>query len=182
MLQKILCFLLVVALTSCGAGKRKSPSAIPPTHTVAKAPGPPLQKTSKRALRKAAKAQTTAIIATALSFLGTPYRYGGATHKGMDCSGLVHTTLKKNGIPFPRVSYQMAREGERIRAKRVQKGDLLYFRTGRPQKRINHVGLVVAVQRKEIKFIHATSSQGVQVSSLQERYWKRAFVKAMRVL
>lgn len=152
----MLFFLFAFGLLSCGASKEKSVS------------------------REAAKA--TAILGTAQSFLGTPYRYGGATRRGMDCSGLVHTALKRNGIPFPRVSYHMAQEGKRIRVAKVQKGDLLYFNTGKSRRRINHVGLVVETGRNTIKFIHATTSQGVLVSSLRETYWKRAFVKAMRIL
>lgn len=154
MALRILFFFFAFSLLSCGASKEKSVS------------------------QEAAKAIAT----TAQSFLGTPYRYGGATRKGMDCSGLVHTALKRNGISFPRVSYHMAQEGKRVRVAKVQKGDLLYFNTGKSRRRINHVGLVVEVRRNRIKFIHATTSQGVLVSSLRETYWNRAFVKAMRIL
>jgi len=83
---------------------------------------------------------------------------------------------------FPRTSYQMAMEGQKVRVKEVQKGDLLYFQTSKSGKRINHVGLVVDVNGDDIKFIHATTSRGVLVSSLREGYWNSTFVKAMRIL
>lgn len=156
MLPKIVFFLFVCSFLGCGSGKDKGTD----------------QK----------KAKVAAITATALSFSGTPYRYGGVTRQGMDCSGLVYTALKQNGIAVPRTSYQMAREGKRIHVTKVQKGDLLYFKTGKNRRRINHVGLVVEVQDNHVTFIHATTSRGVLVSSLREGYWNRTFVKAMRIL
>src|SRR5690606_20392055 len=123
-----------------------------------------------------------AIISTALDFMGTRYKYAGTTKKGMDCSGLVYVSLQEHGIPFPRTSYQMALEGHKIDLEAVEKGDLLYFKTSKTGKRINHVGLVVEVDGDDIRFIHATTSRGVLVSSLREGYWNHAFVKAMRIL
>ena len=76
----------------------------------------------------------------------------------------------------------MAMEGQKIDVDDVQKGDLLYFKTSKSGKRINHVGLVVEVDGDDIRFIHATTSRGVLVSSLREGYWNSAFVKAMRIL
>ena len=76
----------------------------------------------------------------------------------------------------------MAEEGQRIKLREVGKGDLLFFRTSKGAKRINHVGMVVTVENNEIKFIHASSSRGVIISSLREGYWNSAFVRATRVL
>ena len=100
----------------------------------------------------------------------------------MDCSGLIYVALQENDIAFPRVSYDMANEGKRVRVNEVQKGDLLFFKTQKKSKRINHVGMVVAVENDEIKFIHSSSSRGVIVSSLREGYWNAAFIKATRIL
>jgi cell wall-associated NlpC family hydrolase len=76
----------------------------------------------------------------------------------------------------------MANEGKRIHVNEVQKGDLLFFKTQKNSKRINHVGLVVDIEGDEIKFIHSSSSRGVIVSSLREGYWNAAFIKATRIL
>jgi len=122
------------------------------------------------------------VITTALTFSGTRYKYGGTTKKGMDCSGLLYVAFLEHKVSLPRVSYQMANEGNRITLDQVTKGDLLFFKTSKKSKKINHVGLVVAVVGDEIKFIHATTSRGVIVSSLREGYWNYAFVKATRVL
>ena len=122
------------------------------------------------------------IINTAMAYSGVRYRYGGTTKKGMDCSGLLYVSFGENDIPLPRISYQMADEGKKIKLNKVTKGDLLFFKTSKKGKKINHVGLVVAVDGRDIRFIHATSSRGVIVSSLQEGFWNYAFVKATRVL
>jgi cell wall-associated NlpC family hydrolase len=100
----------------------------------------------------------------------------------MDCSGLVYVAFGEQDIALPRISYQMAEEGRPIKLKKVDKGDLLFFSTGKRSNRISHVGLVVAVDGDDIKFIHSTTSRGVIVSSLREGYWNHAFVKATRVL
>lgn len=176
MARNLFFFLLAFGLFSCGTSKDYSPT---PTVAVTEATDTS-RKQSRKALRKRTKAN--AIITSALSFSGTPYRYGGSTRQGMDCSGLVHIALKENGIAFPRVSYQMAKEGKKVPLRKVRKGDLLYFKTSKGRRRVTHMGLVVAVRGKHIQFIHATSSRGVLVSSLQEGYWNRAFVKAMRIL
>ena len=130
--------------------------------------------------RKHTKAD--AIINTALTYSGVKYKYGGTNRKGMDCSGLLFVSFNQNEISLPRVSHDMAGEGKRIRLAKVKKGDLLFFKTSRKGKRINHVGLVVSVEKDEIKFIHSTSSRGVIVSSLREGFWNHSFVKATRVL
>lgn len=122
------------------------------------------------------------VVNAAMQYSGVRYKFGGASKKGMDCSGLIYVALLNNDIEFPRVSHRMADKGERIKVERVEKGDLLFFRTKKGGKRINHVGLVVNVEADEIKFIHATSSRGVIVSSLQEGYWNASFVKATRIL
>ncbi len=133
-------------------------------------------KSENRYLTKADK-----IINTALTFSGTKYKWGGNTKKGIDCSGLLYVSFREHDVQLPRVSYHMAEEGRRVKLKNVEKGDLIFFRI-KKGKRINHVGMVVAIEDDEIKFIHASSSRGVIVSSLREGYWNSAFVKATRVL
>jgi len=181
MLRKTIFLLFLFALIGCGPGKRKRTYSKTRTVTVegSTKETSPEEKPEKEE-RENAKAE--AIISTAMGFSGTRYKYGGTTKKGMDCSGLVYVSLKENEILFPRTSYQMALEGEKIQVEDVEKGDLLFFKTSKTGKRINHVGLVVDVDGDDIKFIHATTSRGVLVSSLREGYWNYAFVKAMRIL
>lgn len=123
-----------------------------------------------------------AIIETALSFAGVRYKYGGTTKRGMDCSGLLYVSFSTHEVDIPRVSHMIADQAESIKMREVTKGDLLFFKTTRRGKRINHVGLVVDIQGDEIRFIHSTTTRGVIVSSLKEGYWNSAFVKAARIL
>ena len=121
------------------------------------------------------------VIINANKYIGTPYKYGGTSIHGMDCSGLVFTAFLAENIQLPRVSRDMANEGIKIPLKKVQKGDLVFFKTTR-NPNINHVGVVSLVENGIIKFIHSTNSRGVIESSMQENYWKNAFVKATKIV
>ena len=76
----------------------------------------------------------------------------------------------------------MAKRGRKISLSNVKKGDLLFFRTVNSKRRINHVGLITSIKNGQILFIHSTSSKGVIVSALSQKYWKNAFVKATSIL
>ena len=130
---------------------------------------------------KADTQQQKILLDTAFSYLGTPYRHGGITRKGMDCSGFVSTAFKSIEIPLSRSSQEMATQGKKIKLSNVQVGDLLFFKTLR-KNRISHVGLVVDVDGGEVKFIHASSKRGVVISSLSDAYYKKAFRIAKRVM
>ncbi len=148
---------LLLLLTSCGSSKRTTVKDISTT-------------------------KTERIIKQAQAFSGTRYKFGGTTRKGMDCSGLIYVAFQKENIVLPRVSRDMAQRGKPVKNKDIDKGDLLFFRTSKSGKRINHVGLVTKVDGDDIYFIHATTSKGVLTSNLNERYWNRAYVMARRVL
>jgi len=175
--------LVVLFISSCGT-KKTTYGKNPRQRTVSVAPSKEDSRT--RAPRKRKERTTLSpadnIINTALTFSGTRYKYGGTTKKGMDCSGLLYVSFGEHDVQLPRVSYHMAEKGKRIRINKVEKGDLLFFKTKKRATRINHVGMVVSIDDDEIKFIHASSSRGVIVSSLREGYWNNAFVKATRVL
>ena len=121
------------------------------------------------------------IIKKALSFKGTKYRYGGVTKKGIDCSGLMHVSYKSQNISLPRSAYEQSKKGVKIPLTAVQKGDLLFFKTT-SKNRISHVGLIIEVEEHDIRFIHASTSRGVIISSLKEGYWNNAFVEARSML
>ena len=132
---------------------------------------------SKETITKADK-----IVANALKYEGVKYKYGGTTANGMDCSGVVYTAFGEEDFMLPRVSKIMANEGNTIPLEKVEKGDLLFFRTNKKYKNINHVGLVVSNINGEISFIHSTTSKGVIISLLSQKYWAKAFEKATNVL
>lgn len=123
----------------------------------------------------------TDIVNYAKQFEGVKYKFGGTTKKGMDCSGLVYESYKAFNIALPRISRDMANQGEKVLLDDVQIGDLLFFETNKKRHIISHVGLVVTALPGNIEFIHATTSQGVIISSLAERYWYFSFVEARRM-
>lgn len=179
MFKKLYILAISILLAGCFAKKKTTYSK---TRSITVKSSKEETKTLDNPKKKTKKnSKVDQIIETALNYTGVRYKYGGETKKGMDCSGLIFVALTTNDISFPRVSYQMANEGKRIKIKEVQKGDLLFFKTSKRGKNINHVGLVVSVD-DEIKFIHSTTSRGVIVSSLGEGYWNSAFVKATRIL
>ncbi len=186
-MRKTLALFLLFAITSCGTVKKKTTYSKTKTRTVSvSATSTQSDNANPRVSRSAADKNVNfmaeEIINTALQYSGVRYKFGGTTKKGMDCSGLLYVAFGKHDVQLPRVSYNMAEKGRKIRVKNVEKGDLLFFNTKKRGKRINHVGMVVAIENDEIKFIHASSSRGVIVSSLREGFWNHAFIKATRVL
>lgn len=124
----------------------------------------------------AAEART--VVRTALSYRGTRYKYGGTTRKGMDCSGLVCTAFAEVGKALPRSAADMARQGRKVNRGKLQPGHLVFF-SAKNGVRIDHVGLVVKVKGKQIEFVHASTSKGVRVDSLDDPYWDKRFRKAV---
>lgn len=122
-----------------------------------------------------------AAIAYARDYEGVRYRYGGSTSDGMDCSGLINISFDKAGEQVPRTSMSLFDASNPINIKEIQKGDLMFFATGRNRKKINHVALVVEVTPAEILFIHATVSKGVIISSFNEPYWLGKYLSAGRL-
>ena len=122
------------------------------------------------------------ILTEAETYLGTPYRFGGMTRNGIDCSAFVLSVFgAATGMQLPRVAAAQAMEGERIEKADLQKGDLIFF-AHRGGNRISHVGIVEGVSADgEITFIHAATSRGVMVSSLNDSYWGPKFKLAKRV-
>ena len=100
----------------------------------------------------------------------------------MDCSGLVVTSFKKEQINLPRTARDLAKTGNWIDLKEVRVGDLLFFATKKNSRTVNHVGIVTASRVGHVEFIHASTSNGVIISNLAERYWYFAFVQARRIL
>lgn len=112
-------------------------------------------------------------------WLGTPYRYGGHSHDGTDCSGMVMEMYKEvYGVDLERNSAeQFNKNCHKLGKDKLREGDLVFFATGKNRDRINHVGIYL----KDRYFVHASSSRGVIISSLEEEYWERHYVASGRV-
>lgn len=111
----------------------------------------------------------------ARSMVGKPYRFGGASPRGFDCSGLVHYSFGEAGHAVPRETGALFSRARRVAVSDLRPGDLLFFRIdGKP----SHVAIYV----DEDRFVHAPSS-GKQVSygTLSNPYWKKRLVKAGRL-
>lgn len=122
------------------------------------------------------------LLTKARSYYGVPYRTGGVSRSGMDCSGFTQTVFKSIGVQLPRVSRDQAQLGTPIRKSDLKPGDLVFFATGTPG-RINHVGIVTNTDNvNNIRFIHASSSRGIMETSMGINYWIRNYMKARRVV
>jgi probable lipoprotein NlpC len=127
--------------------------------------------------------KTAAVIQTARSFTGTPYKYGGTTRSGMDCSALTSAAYRSVKINLPRTADAQAGVGEKVKQSELQPGDLVFFATGKKKKEITHVGIVTEVRSKEnIKFIHASTSLGVVETNLFSDYYVKRYRGARRVV
>ena len=121
------------------------------------------------------------LINRGITFLGTPYRTGGTSTTGMDCSGFIIATFSGFSLKLPRTSNEMSRTGLEIPTDTAKKGDLIFFKTN-GRSVINHVGMILEVLDNEIKFIHSSTQRGVIVSSTKEGYYKNTLAKINRVI
>ena len=110
-------------------------------------------------------------------YLGTPYQGHSRYRDGMDCSEFTQTIFREyNNTKLPRTAREQAGVGAGIRISDLRYGDLLFFRTD--SRSITHVGIYVGYN----EFAHSSSSQGVMISNLGEKYWKKNLAGARRVI
>ena len=112
---------------------------------------------------------------TAVDMIGKPYRYGGASPKGFDCSGLVQYSYASAGLKAPRTSRDQYSAATPISLTDAEPGDLLFFRY---DQKISHVAIYLGDER----FVHAPSSgKQVSVASLKDPHYQRHFVRVGRL-
>lgn len=115
--------------------------------------------------------------AIALDMLGKPYRHGGGTPKGFNCSGLVHYSYARAGVKVPRSTAAQRKGTEPVPPKNLKKGDLLFF--DQEGKKFSHVAIYLG----DNWFVHAPSGgKTVRKDSLSDPFWSKHFLEARRVL
>lgn len=104
----------------------------------------------------------------AAEWIGTPYRAGGDSKRGTDCSGLASQLYRKvYHIRLPRSTDRQLKETKKISRRNLREGDLVFFTSRISRKKVAHVGIYL----KDGKFIHASTGKGVIVSHLKEKYY-----------
>ncbi|MBA6153468.1 C40 family peptidase [Gelidibacter maritimus] len=168
-----LLLLLLITFSSCKSSKKVATT---------KSKSVKIESRSRKSASTSFNPQADKVVDYALKFDGVKYKYGGTTRKGMDCSGLIVTSFNSENISLPRTTGDLSTTGDWIDLKQVTKGDLLFFATRKNSRKVNHVGIVTEAYNGNVEFIHASTSNGVMVSNLAEKYWYFAFVQARRVL
>jgi len=173
-IQTVLLFLLAIGLLEgCGIARR---SMRPPSRTVSSGTS---SSTSQKPVAEMQVSSLNEAQATLMQayrdWKGTPYKLGGASKKGVDCSELVNIIFSQYfGINLPSNTHEQLNAGKGIRRAAIHTGDLVFFRTGR---KTLHVGIML--NRGE--FLHASTSSGVRISKFGKSYWRNRFLAARRI-
>ena len=116
------------------------------------------------------------VVSVAAKYKGIPYKFGGVTTNGFDCSGYTLFVFDKINVKLSRTADTQYKEGLAVAKNKLQKGDLVFFETY--EKGASHVGIYAGSG----KFWHASTSKGVMLSSLEDQYWKPRYLGARRIL
>lgn len=172
--MKYIFLTLIILLTLTGCSRKPGTHVKPKTY--------PKKSTQKKAPLRTSKTSTassstlTRLYTQYRGWKGTPYQYGGMSKGGVDCSGFVHRTYTKLfNIKLPRSTKDQVKRGKRVYINQLSAGDLVFFKTG---WNVRHVGIYL----EKGKFVHASSSHGVIISSMYTGYWKKNYWQARRLI
>ena len=162
-LQEVFLLLSIVVTGACasrGVEPRFPGSTVPPTRH-GSLPASPTGR---------------AVAESALTYRGAPYRSGGASPTGFDCSGLVQYVFSRSGVRVPKTVREQVLLGRKVPTGKISAGDLVFFRTA--GRKASHVGIAIS----KTSFVHAPNSRGaVRVERFSDGYWASRFVGARRL-
>ncbi|MCL9970461.1 S-layer homology domain-containing protein [Anoxybacillus kestanbolensis] len=116
------------------------------------------------------------LVPLAKKYVGVPYQFGGSSEKGFDCSGFTRHVMSGVGVTLARTTAEQYKQGSAVKKEDLRVGDLVFFETYK--KGPSHAGIYIG----DNEFIHASSSKGIAVSSLDDSYYKKRYIGARRVL
>lgn len=116
------------------------------------------------------------IVETGKKYIGVPYVFGGNSPKGFDCSGFLEYVFKQNGYIIPRLADEQYLLGKAAKVSQLTAGDLVFFSTYAPG--VSHCGIYVSNRN----FLHASSSRGIRIDSLDSEYWSSRFFGARKII
>lgn len=168
-------FLLFLFLVSCGSQKKSRGKLYNPKEvaSLSQKLGITLSNTDKE------DDNNMYLYAESSLWLGVPYRHGGLSRKGVDCSGFTFLVYQKvYGKNIPRSTADLSRmKMHSVSKRKLKAGDFVFFATNSKSSKISHVGIYL----KDGYFVHASTSRGVIISHLNEDYYKRTWKKAGRM-
>ncbi|MDR2836151.1 MAG: C40 family peptidase [Bacteroidales bacterium] len=124
-----------------------------------------------------------AVIEDAKTFIGVPYKYGGVTPEGFDCSGFLVYVFQKHNVNAKGNAVDLANQCKKIEKNQIKRGDLVFFKgSDIKNNSIGHVALIIEVSGSDFKMIHATTSKGVIINDYsQYEYWTSRYLFAGRL-
>lgn len=170
--RRVFWLLMVWLLAACGATRWESAETPVGKQVPAQVPSEPTPVRSGRAQQSV----TELLEDYYATWRGTPYRFGGTSRRGIDCSAFTQQAMRRAlGVRLPRTTSQQITQGQSIPRRLIRPGDLVFFKTG---ETLNHVGVIVGPG----KFMHASTRKGVTISRLDDSYWRSRVIDYRRVL
>ncbi len=177
MLRLALVVSILLILSGCSTKKLRQHSKPTKTSQTKKAKAQPTYKHSTKEYRpKKQNWITIALYHEYKKWYRTPYKYGGLSKNGLDCSSLIQQVYRDAfGISLPRTTKEQVKKGYLISKNSTKEGDLVFFKTGYNTR---HAGIII----EKGKFMHTSQKNGVSISSLSNPYWKSRYWQSRRIL